>query len=136
MNYENAVVPTHEQLKGFADDPHGKPISMVNLLKFKEKADYPADHELHGKEMTGFEAYQLYAREVAKIVQGLGGEMLFSGQVERLMLGEVEELWDMVAIVKYPRRATLGEMIAMEEYQAISVHRDAGLAGQLNVECI
>lgn len=136
MHVENAVIPTRDQLKGFADDPHGKPICMVNLLKLKEKAEYPADHELHGKDMTGAEAYAIYSAAVTKIVQNLGGEMLFSGGVERLMLGEVEDLWDIVAVVKYPRRAAMGEMIASAEYQAASVHRTAGLAGQLNIETV
>lgn len=136
MKVTNAVVPTQTQLKGFADDPHGKPISMVNLLKFKEKAEYAEGHENHGKDMTGAEAYALYAAAVSKILTGLGGEMAFAGQVERLMLGEVEELWDMIAIAKYPSRAAMGEMIASPEYQEIAVHRSAGLAGQLNIETV
>ena len=135
MKVENAVIPSRDQLKAFGDDPHGKPICMVNMLKLKEKADYPEDHELHGADMTGAEAYALYAAGVRKLVEGLGGTMRFSGQVERLMLGEVEELWDIVAIVEYPTRAAMGEMIAMPEYMEISVHRSAGLAGQLNIEC-
>ena len=136
MKYENAVMPTGDQLKGFAEDPHGKPICMVNLLKLKQKADYPADHELHGKEMSGAEAYAIYSEGVTKIIKNLGGEMLFSGGVERLMVGEVEDLWDLVAVVKYPSRAAMGEMIMSPEYQAVSVHRTAGLAGQLNIETV
>ena len=136
MKYENAVTPTAEQLKGFSEDPHHKPISMVNLLKFKTKADSPEGHDLHGTDMSGTEAYGLYAAEVTKIILDLGGEMVFFGEVERLMLGEVEELWDAVAIAKYPSRAAMGEMIGSPEYQAIEVHRNAGLAGQLNIECV
>lgn len=134
MKVENALTPTSEQLKQFGDDPHGKPISMVNLLKFKDKAEYPQDHELHGAGMTGAEAYALYGAEVSKIIDRLGGRMRFFGQVERLMLGAVEELWDVVAIAEYPTRAAMGEMIGSPEYQAIEVHRSAGLAGQLNIE--
>jgi len=136
MNYENKLMPNSEQLKGFSEDPHGKPISMVNLLKFKEKAEYPADHELHGKDMSGAEAYALYGDAVGKIILSLGGEMVFFGQVERLMLGEVEELWDQVAIAKYPNRQAMLDMIYSDEYRAIEVHRNAGLAGQLNIETV
>lgn len=50
------------------------------------------------------------------------------------MLGEVEELWDSVAIAQYPSRAAMLEMMQLQEYQEISVHRSAGLAGQLNIE--
>lgn len=136
MKVENATAPTGEQFKGFFEDDHGKSISMVNLLKFKEKADYPQDHEWHSKEMSGQEAYAHYAAAVVKIIEGLGGEMLFGGTVARLMLGEVEDLWDQVAIAKYPGRAAMVEMIQSDAYRAIEVHRNAGLAGQLNIECV
>ena len=134
MKYENAVTPSDAQMKGFFENDHGKPISMVNLLKFKDKAEYPEDHELQGTDMTGAEAYAIYGAAVTKIVEGLGGEMRFFGHVQRLMLGEVEELWDQVAIAKYPSRQAMVDMMMSEEYNAIHMHRDAGLAGQLNIE--
>lgn len=134
MEVKNAVTPSDAQMKGFFENDHGKPICMVNLLKFKDKADYPEDHEMHSTDMTGVEAYSLYGVEVAKIIHKLGGEMLFFGDVQRLMLGEVGELWDQVGIAKYPNRKAMADMMASEEYQAIHVHRDAGLAGQLNIE--
>lgn len=136
MKYENAVIPNKEQMKGFFEDNHGKPISMVNLLKFKDKAEFPEDHELHGTEMTGEEAYKIYGVAVAKLLESLGGEMSFSGDVQRLALGEVEELWDYVAIAKYPSRQAMIDMMMSEEYNAIHAHRDAGLAGQLNIETV
>jgi uncharacterized protein (DUF1330 family) len=134
MQYENAVIPNKEQMKGFFEDDHGKPISMVNLLKFKDKAEFPEDHELHGTEMSGAEAYGIYGEAVTKLLEGLGGQMLFVGNVERLALGTVEDLWDQVAIAKYPSRQAMVDMMMSEEYNAIHAHRDAGLAGQLNIE--
>ena len=59
---------------------------------------------------------------------------MFNAPVERLMLGEVEELWDSVAIAMYPSRQAMMDMMQSEEYQAIHHHRNAGLAGQLNIE--
>jgi len=59
---------------------------------------------------------------------------MFNAKVERLMLGEVEELWDRVAIAMYPNRQAMIEMMQSPENQAIHHHRDAGLAGQLNIE--
>ena len=68
------------------------------------------------------------------MVQDLGGRMIYAGDVSFLMLGEVEELWDQVALVEYPNRAALFAMASSPEYQEIAVHREAGLAGQLNIE--
>ena len=59
---------------------------------------------------------------------------IFGAEVERLMLGEVEELWDMVAIATYPNRKAMLDMISDPDYIKSAQHRVAGLAGQLNIE--
>ncbi len=131
MKVENKVNPNADQMAGFMDSSVEGPIAMVNLLKFKEKAEYSDERETN---RSGVEAYGIYARGVAKTLAMVGGKMLFFGNVSRLMLGEVEELWDQVAIAQYPSRAAMLEMMQLPEYQAIHMHRDAGLAGQLNIE--
>ena len=37
MKVENKVIPSEEQMKGFVEGDIDSPISMLNLLKFKEK---------------------------------------------------------------------------------------------------
>ena len=112
--------------------PEG-PIFMVNLLKFKDKAVYDDGRETS---LTGREAYQLYGRAVAEILPRFGGQLFFAGDVTFLALGQVEDLWDEVAIAVYPERATMLKMSMSEEWQAASVHRTAGLVGQLNIETV
>ena len=136
MQFENALTVSRDQFKAFFDTDHGQPIFMVNLLKFKPEAEYPQDHKLHAKAMTGQEAYALYAEEVTKILRSFGGDIVFSGAVQRLVLGEIDELWDMVAIANYPSKKHMADMLVSETYQAIEVHRNAGLAGQLNIETV
>lgn len=133
MEYQNAVVPTSEQVEGFLTPAAEGPIFMVNLLKFKALAEYEDGRQT---ELTGREAYHIYARGVAEVIQQVGGRLCFGAEVERLMLGEVEELWDQVAIAMYPSRTAMFEMIQLPEYAEISVHRSAGLAGQLNIETV
>ena len=133
MKVKNKVRPNEEQINGFLENPEIGPISMVNLLKFKDKAVYEDGRDTS---LTGEEAYRLYAAEVINLVQKYGGEFLFAGKVNRLMLGEVEEMWDSIAIAKYPSRKAMFEMTMDPEYQKIHVHRDAGLEGQLNIETI
>ena len=50
-----------------------------------------------------------------------------------MMIGEVEDQWDMIALVEYPSLAAMQKMMSSPEYQAIEPHRKAGLAGQLNI---
>jgi len=133
MEVVNQVTPSEEQMKGFLEAGHDKPIYMVNLLKYKEKAEYEDGRETA---LSGEEAYGIYGQAVAGLLVKHGGGPMFSGRVERLMLGEVEELWDTVAIAMYPSRQAMLEMVSSPEYQEISVHRSAGLAGQLNIETV
>jgi uncharacterized protein (DUF1330 family) len=133
MKVENKVTPNEEQINGFLENPEIGPISMVNLLKYKEKAIYDDGRDTN---LSGEEAYGLYAAEVINLVEKYGGEFLFAGKVNRLMLGEVDEMWDSIAIAKYPNRKAMFEMTMDPEYQKIHVHRDAGLEGQLNIETI
>ena len=53
-----------------------------------------------------------------------------------LALGQVEELWDEIAIAMYPDRASMVRMSMSDEWREISVHRAAGLKGQLNIETV
>ncbi|XOV88057.1 MAG: DUF1330 domain-containing protein [Pseudomonadota bacterium] len=130
MEVKNSVMPNAEQMAGFqAKGP--EPIYMVNLLKFREKAEYADGRQTS---LTGREAYDIYAAEVSELLQEFGGAAIFAAEVERLMLGEVEELWDEVAIAMYPSRQAMMQMMMSPKMQEIGVHRAAGLAGQLNIE--
>ena len=133
MEVTNAVSPSQAQLEGFLDPDAKGPIYMLNLLSFKEKAEYADGRETT---LSGKEAYQIYAAGVSEVIKQVGGQLGFGADIERLMLGEVETLWDQVAIAMYPSRAAMLEMIQMPEYAEISVHRTAGLAGQLNIETV
>jgi len=131
MKVKNAVIPNEEQMAGFLEGDIDTPIKMVNLLKFKDKADYKDGRQTS---LSGKEAYQIYADEVQGHLEKVGGKSIFLGEVERLMPGEVEDLWDWVAIAEYPSRKAMLEMVMDSEYQKSEEHRSAGLAGQLNIE--
>ena len=131
MKVVNKVYPNKEQMKGFMEPVSEGPICMVNLLKFKDKAAYEDGRDT---DLSGREAYALYEEGVKKLLQEIGGGIGFEGDVARLALGEVEELWDVVALAVWPSRGAMFEVMQSPEMQAISVHRSAGLAGQINIE--
>ena len=131
MEVKNAVMPNDQQMTSFLEEGKDQPIYMVNLLKFKGKAVYPDKRET---DLTGEEAYAIYSQEVIKHLEKVGGKPIFGGKVARLMLGEVEDLWDVVAIAMYPNRKAMLDMISDPEYIKSAQHRAAGLEGQLNIE--
>ncbi|MBL8772498.1 MAG: DUF1330 domain-containing protein [Phenylobacterium sp.] len=130
MQVINQVMPRPEQAMAFFGGEEDGPFVMVNLLKFKPKAEYPDGSDA---DLSGAEAYARYGEAVRVLVEKLGGRVRYSGQVTGLMLGEVEELWDMVALAEYPSLAAFRSMAMSPEMAAIEHHRKAGLAGQLNI---
>jgi uncharacterized protein (DUF1330 family) len=128
MKVENQVQPSPENIPAFVATQG--PVCMVNLLKYKQKAEYPDGRDAH---LSGREAYYRYAAEMMKLVEANGGRFLFSASVEGLLLGAVEDLWDEVGIVEYPSAKALIEIASTPAFQEIEVHRKAGLAGQLNI---
>jgi len=131
MNVTNQVLPPMEQAMAFFSGEEDGPFVMVNLLKFKPRAEYADGSDSH---LTGQEAYARYGEGVRMLVEGLGGKVRYSGQVTGLMIGEVEELWDLVALAEYPSLAAFRQMAMSPEMHAIEHHRLAGLAGQLNIK--
>ena len=99
MKVENAVFPNSAQIQAIFQSPESGPFAMLNLLKFKPQATYES-----GEEMSGREAYMRYAAAMRGLVEKAGGRLIYSGESVRMMVGEVEQLWDAVAIVEYPSR--------------------------------
>jgi uncharacterized protein (DUF1330 family) len=128
MKVENAVYPTADGLQALAKDTSSKPIAMLNLLKFRKKALYKDGRP---DDLSGLAAYQRYAIAMTKIVEREGGKLLFAGSITDVVVGEVGDLWDVAAIMEYPSRAAFQRLVTSSEVQAIGVHREAGLEGQL-----
>ena len=129
-SYKNALRPNPIQLAEFAlgdDDP----ILMVNLLKFKDKAEY---EDGRATNLTGREAYEIYVTETREHLANVGAELILGGEVNGLLLGDVEELWDAFGVARYPSRKAMIAMARNPAYIESEKHRAAGLAGQLNIE--
>ena len=134
MDVTNEVMPTSpERIEEMQQPGPDGPIYMVNLLRFRDRAEYEDGRDT---ELTGRETYQIYGRGVSRLITEYGGSVVFVGDVTFLALGQVEDLWDEVAIASYPSRADLFRMSTSTEWRELSVHRSAGLAGQLNIETV
>ena len=130
MYVANAVYPEKETILKLLKIDWQGPISMVNLLKFRDRAEYPDGRD---KGLSGRQAYQRYGEKMLRIVTDNGGKMLFSGPIHGLPIGQVEELWDTFALIEYPSIAKFVGITSLPEVAEIAEHRTAGLAGQLLV---
>ncbi len=131
MKVENAVYPTSGQMQAIADQTGQGSFVMVNLLKFRDKAVYTDGRP---DSVSGAEAYKRYAEKMKVIVEREGGRFVFGGEVQGLVIGEVDELWDIVGLMEYTSREEFMRIVTLPEVQEISVHREAGLAGQLLIQ--
>ena len=128
MQITAARMPTRAQLQQLLESDIEGPISMLNLLRFREQAQYEDSRET---DLTGYEAYQLYGEQMIAHVESKGGRIIFYGPAHQVIIGEVENLWDVVAIVEYPSKEAFVEIASSSEVEVFAVHRLAGLENQL-----
>ena len=126
------IYPRPDQIKALLESNFEGPVQMLNLLKFKDRAEYEDGRE---SDLTGREAYQLYGEQMAPFVESNGGKLLHSSIACALMIGEGDLEWDMVAIMQYPSKQDFVKIASAPEVAGFGVHRTAGLAHQLLVAC-
>lgn len=120
-----AIYPTAEQMQELMKGPADTPVVMVNLLRFKPKADASEG------DASGQEAYARYGAKMREFVESKGGRFIWAGRVDSQVIGEGGEEFDVVALVEYPSRAEFIK-IATDPYveKDIGKHRAAGLEMQ------
>ena len=119
-----SIEPNQEQLPEILSKiPNGVPIVMVNLLKFREKADYGEG----SISCSGHEAYQKYSKTALRKVKDVGAEPIWIGNAKGCLIAPDGEEWDQVLLVKYPSINAFKEMLKMSDYQESTVHRSAAL---------
>lgn len=112
----------------FKSLPGDEPIQMLNLVRLKPKAEYPADHPDHGKDLTGLDAYRAYGRTTAHIFARVGGKQVWVGRPQVMVTGPQAEAWDLAFIAEYPTSAAFMEMVRDPEYRECVRHRSAAVA--------
>jgi uncharacterized protein (DUF1330 family) len=120
------IKATEKQMQAFgAQLGHGGRVTMLNLLKYKESADYK--HFPDEPPRSGREAYKKYMEVVRPCLESVGGRIVFSGPTTATVIGPEGEEWDDMILVEYPAPQSLTDLMAAAEYQAIEHHRDAAL---------
>lgn len=107
--------------------PADMPVVMLNLLRYREQAAYE-----HGAAdavpCSGRDAYARYMEKVAPLLEGAGGQVIWSGSSDWSLVGPADEHWDTVLLVRYPSKDAFLAMANSPAYMAITHHRSAALA--------
>ena len=105
--------------------PPGKPIVMLNLLRFRDDAAYVGGQGEAGA--SGRDAYSAYSRAVLPILKRIGAGPIWQGKARSAFIAPAGEQWDEVLLVSYPSIEVFLDMLAAPEYRAITFHRTAAL---------
>ena len=127
MAEDRYLDPTRESFDAFKALPRDVPINMLNLLRFHETAQYPADHANAGKGWSGARAYQEYGTTSGPIFERVGGTIIWRGQMECMVIGPDDKQWDSSFIARDPNSGAFMEMVTDPEYQKAVINRQAAV---------
>jgi uncharacterized protein (DUF1330 family) len=119
-----------ELLKQILDElhakvPDGQPVVMINLLRYRATAVYPAGSGM--KQVTGREAYEHYTRLTIPHLIKVGARPIWRAAAQACFFAPEGESWDDAVLVRYPSRSAFERMITNPDYQAGTMHRTAAL---------
>jgi len=108
--------------------PTDEPLHMLNMIRFKDKADYKEGSEFAAKGWTGAQAYAEYNRRSSPIANRTGGKPLYFGMPQLTLIGAEHEKWDVIFIISYPNLASFLALVSDPEYKKHAFHRSAAVA--------
>ena len=116
------IDPERAAFEAFKALPRDEPIMMLNLLRFRDHAAYE-----DGLTATGAEAYAAYGRASAPVFRRVGGEIIWRGKPENVLIGPADEHWDLAFIARYPTANAFLEMVTDPAYREAVKHRQAAV---------
>jgi uncharacterized protein (DUF1330 family) len=122
------IVPTQKQIMTMGEKGPEGPMVMVNLLKYRARAEYAPVRAEAKEGLSGRDAYQRYGMVALQQVMKRGGSVVWAGPQKFVMIGDAATNdWDEVVCVKYPSREAFLAMTQDPDYLAAHYHREAGL---------
>jgi uncharacterized protein (DUF1330 family) len=109
----STVDPTGQDLKRFLAEDDGRPVTMLNLLRFKPGG--------------GRASYDAYAKAIVPFLDEVGAELVYLGDTGTPLVAPDSHDWDAVLLVRYPTRAAFSHMVADPAYQQITHLRTEAL---------
>jgi len=101
---------------------------MLNLLRFRDIADYSQNPELEPESaISGEEAFQKYIEHTLPFLQASGGDLLFIGDGGHFLIGPETERWDKVMLVRQASVDSFMAFNSQQDYLAGIGHRTAAI---------
>jgi len=125
-----AIAPDAQAIAVFNQSSQDTSFAMLNLNLFRARAAPPQGDDPDAG-LSGEEAYTRYGRTALWHVLRRGGRLLFEGRPIAVVVGASDNpldlAWSQLALVYYPSRKHMRDMLADPDYRAVIPHRVAGL---------
>ena len=120
------IEPRADDLAAFLQSyPADAPVVMLNLLRFREQADYG---EGAAEPCSGAEAFMRYAAAVAPLLEKHGARQVWQGRQAAMLIGPDDKEWHLIVLMQYPGAGAFMDMVTSDDYRSIVFHRTAALA--------
>lgn len=125
---ERHLEPTQEAGRALMMRGIEGPVVMLNLLRFRQTADYSANPDLDpGEPISGRAAYEKYIAHTLPHLRESGGEVLFMGEGGPFLIGPEGERWDYALLIRQSSVESFIAFASNEAYLAGIGHRTAAL---------
>jgi hypothetical protein len=120
--------PTQEAGRAFVMRRMEGQVVMLNLLRFREIADYSQTPELAPAiSISGAAAFYRYIEHTLPYLRESGGDLMFLGAGGAFLIGPAQERWDMAMLVQQSSVESFLAFASHEAYLAGMGHRTAAL---------
>ena len=120
--------PTQESGRAFVMRQMPGNVVMLNLMRFREIADYSATPELApSTPISGAAAFQRYIEHTLPYLRETGGDLVFLGSGGPFLIGPEAERWDMMMLVRQTSVESFLAFASHKAYLAGMGHRTAAL---------
>lgn len=105
----------------FAREEAGGPMWALNLMKYRERAEYADGRE---SSISGMEADDVYSPH--EHLREVDSRLIMMAPVVNQLVGDAY-VWDRIAIAQYRDRMAMIEMSSNSEFQKDEDHKEAGM---------
>jgi hypothetical protein len=121
--------PTQESGRSFMMRGIRGEVVMLNLLRFRETADYSASPDLEpDAPISGAAAYDIYIEHTLPHLRESGGDLEFLGDGGAYLIGPADERWDVAMLVRHHSVETFMSFASNEAYLGSMGHRLAAIS--------
>ena len=124
----NYVDPDRENWEAFKKLPRDRPMHLLNMVRYRDRAAYPGGHANAALGWTGEQAFAEYVRVVVPAIERRGGGLVWNQPFESMITGPREPEWDRIFVMGFPDAGAFMALVTDPDYKAdIVVHRTAAV---------